>query len=291
MPAAKFFPLLQMSLFISSLNSGSNGNCYYVGTNTEAILVDAGISCREIEKRMKRLGLKIENVKAVFVSHEHSDHIKGLPVLIKKYRLPVYITPLTMRHGGLIFDAGFVKMFSAHEPVNIGQLSITAFPKFHDASDPYSFVVSFEKTCIGVFTDIGLPCNNLKKYFQLCHAAFLEANYDEEMLEKGNYPFHLKKRIRGGNGHLSNKQALEVFLNHRSDFMSHLFLSHLSKKNNCPNLVQQLFDKHSENVKVIIASRDHETEVFCISAETTFCKIPVLKTKKTSFSQLAFSFS
>ena len=81
-----------MSLFITSLNSGSNGNCYYVGNETEAILVDAGISCREIEKRMNRLNLKIEKVKAVFVSHEHSDHIKGLPVLIKKYQLPVYIT-------------------------------------------------------------------------------------------------------------------------------------------------------------------------------------------------------
>ena len=93
-----------MSLFISSLNSGSNGNCYYVGNQHEAVLVDAGISCREIEKRMKRLGLRMENVKAVFVSHEHSDHIKGLPVLIKKYQLPVYITPRTMRNGGLAFE-------------------------------------------------------------------------------------------------------------------------------------------------------------------------------------------
>lgn len=287
----KILSFVAMSLFISSLNSGSNGNCYYVGTNTEAVLVDAGISCREIEKRMKRLGLKIENIKAVFISHEHSDHIKGLPVLIKKYQLPVYITPLTMRFGRLTFNEQLIKVFNAHEAVNIGELSITAFPKFHDASDPYSFVISFQKICVGVFTDIGAPCQHLKKYFQQCHAAFLEANYDEEMLEKGNYPYHLKKRIRGGNGHLSNKQALEVFLNHRPHFMSHLFLSHLSKHNNRPELVQQLFDKHSGNVKVIVASRDHETEVFHISAETALSEIPVLKNKKSSFSQLAFSFS
>jgi len=185
-----------MSLFITSLNSGSNGNCYYVGNEREAILVDAGISCREIEKRMKHLGLNIKNVKAVFVSHEHSDHIKGLPVLIKKYLLPIYITPLTMRRGGLSFHDDQLKTFTAHQPVFIGELSITAFPKFHDACDPYSFVVSHNNTCVGVFTDIGVPCEHLIKYFKQCHAAFLEANYDEEMLEKGNYPIFLKNRIR-----------------------------------------------------------------------------------------------
>ena len=100
-----------MSLFITSLNSGSNGNCYYIGNETEAVLVDAGISCREIEKRMKRLGLLMENVKAVFISHEHSDHIKGLPTLVKKYRLPVYITDATRRNGRLEFETSLIKLF------------------------------------------------------------------------------------------------------------------------------------------------------------------------------------
>jgi len=288
----KILSFVPMSLFISSLNSGSNGNCYYIGTSTEAVLVDAGISCREIEKRMKRLGLKMENVKAVFVSHEHSDHVKGLPVLIKKYQLPVYITPLTMRNGGLTFEEQLIKGFNAHEPVTIGELSITAFPKFHDASDPYSFVISFGKICIGVFTDIGAPCQHLKKYFQQCHAAFLEANYDEEMLDKGNYPFHLKKRIRGGKGHLSNKQALEVFIAHRPSFMTHLLLSHLSKNNNSPQIVEQLFNDHSDNVKIIVASRYAETEVFEISVETSdISVVNNSRTLKPSFSQLSFSFS
>ena len=93
-----------MSLFITSLNSGSNGNCYYIGNEHEAVLVDAGISCRETETRMQRLGLSIKKVKAIFISHEHSDHIRGVSVLAKKYRLPVYITPLTHQHGGLFLD-------------------------------------------------------------------------------------------------------------------------------------------------------------------------------------------
>ena len=283
---AKFFPLPSMSLFISSLNSGSNGNCYYVGNHDEAVLVDAGISCREIEKRMQRLGLRIENVKAVFVSHEHSDHIKGLPVLIKKYHLPVYITARTMRNGGLNFEHQLLNTFYAHEPVVIGGFSVTAFPKFHDASDPYSFVVSGNGICVGVFTDIGAPCKHLIKYFKQCHAAFLESNYDDDMLNNGGYPIFLKNRIRGGMGHLSNKQALELFITHRPDFMSHLLLAHLSKNNNCPILVEKLFNEHAAGVKMIIASRNKETELLHINLPGSL-RIPL---KKTSKAQLAFEF-
>ena len=281
-----------MSLFITSLNSGSNGNCYYVGNDTEAVLIDAGISCREIEKRMKRLGLGIENVKAVFVSHEHSDHIKGLPVLVKKYQLPVYITPATMRHGGLSFEDQLLNTFNAHEPVMIGGLSVTAFPKFHDASDPYSFIVSGNKICVGIFTDIGAPCKHLVKYFQQCHAAFLEANYDEEMLNNGGYPVFLKNRIRGGMGHLSNKQALQLFITHRPTFMSHLLLSHLSKNNNSPELVQELFNRHCGNVTVIVASRFEETKVFHICKADSHEVLPAHHRVKSKPSlQLAFCFN
>lgn len=259
-----------MSLFITSLNSGSNGNCYYVGNSNEAILVDAGISCREIEKRMRRLGLSIQKVKAIFVSHEHSDHIKGIPVLSKKYQLPVYITDLTCRSSGLVIEPHLVKYFQTKESISIGHLVITAFPKPHDACDPCSFWVSCDEVNVGVFTDIGVPCEKLNYYFKQCHAAFLEANYDEEMLENGNYPYHLKKRIRGGNGHLSNKQALELFKAHKPSFMSHLFLSHLSKNNNRPELVQKLFDAHADCVKIIVASRDEETAVYEIGDALSF---------------------
>ena len=280
-----------MSLFISSLNSGSNGNCYYVGNETEAVLVDAGISCREIERRMKRLGLMMEKVKAVFISHEHSDHIKGLPVLVKKYRLPVYITDATRRNGRLEFELNLVKLFNAHEEINIGNLSITAFPKFHDASDPYSFVISCDQIYVGVFTDIGKPCKNVIQYFKRCHAAFLEANYDEEMLQNGNYPFHLKKRISGGMGHLSNREALQLFLTHRPHFMSHLLLAHLSKNNNSPELVQKMFDAHAGNVQITIASRFCETEVFHIYSSEKPEEVIEIKTyKKVVPTQLSLEF-
>ena len=259
-----------MSLFFTSLNSGSNGNCYYIGNETEAVLVDVGISCREIERRMKRLNLSLQKVKAVFISHEHTDHIRGLPSLIKKYAFPVYITTPTLRFGRLYFDKDLARNFKAHESISIGDLQITAFPKLHDASDPYSFTISCKDIKVGVFTDIGLPCENVIRHFQQCHAAFLEANYDDEMLDRGNYPFHLKRRIKGERGHLSNKQALELFKRHRPSFMTHLVLSHLSQNNNCPELVEELFMQHAEGVKMIVASRYQETAVYQITSANHF---------------------
>jgi phosphoribosyl 1,2-cyclic phosphodiesterase len=117
---------------------------------------------------------------------------------------------------------------------------------------------------VGIFTDIGIACKDLISYFKQCHAAFLETNYDDTMLEQGSYLHFLKNRIRGGKGHLSNKQALELFKTHKSRFMTHLFLSHLSKNNNCPKLVQQLFNQHANGIKIILASRYNETALYHI---------------------------
>jgi len=251
-------------LFITSLNSGSNGNCYYVGNDHEAVLVDAGISCRETEKRMARLGLSMGKVKAIFISHEHGDHIRGLTVMAKKYRIPVYITPATINNSRLDIPAELIHNFTSHEIVHVGSLQVTCFPKIHDAAEPHSFMVSCGEVKVGVFTDLGIVCDQLSRYFQLCDAAFLEANYDEEMLRTGNYPYYLKSRITGGSGHLSNKQALELFTNFRPARLSHLLLSHLSKDNNCPELVGKLFNEHAENTLIVVASRLEETPVFTI---------------------------
>ncbi len=285
-------PFVFMSLFIASLNSGSNGNCYYIGNEQEAILVDAGISCRETEKRMKRLGLSMEKVKAIFISHEHGDHIAGINVLARKFSLPVYITTPTLMNGGLQIDQRSVISFTPHTPVTIGDLTITAFPKYHDASDPYSFVIGCNEVTVGVFTDIGVACTEVIRYFKLCHAAFLESNYDEDMLENGGYPYHLKKRIKGGLGHLSNTQALELFKLHRPPFMSHLLLSHLSRNNNTPEIVQSLFDAHAGNTKIVVASRYKESDVYHITNDGVInmpVPLPVWKKKvvKDQRSQLS----
>ena len=227
-------------------------------------MIDAGIPCRETERRMRRLGLSLSTVKGIFISHEHDDHIRGLEVLSKRYQLPVYITPATQQNSRLSLDPQLVQPFRGHEPIAAGALTVTAFPKTHDASDPYSFVVSSPTVTIGIFTDLGKVCEQLIHHFRQCHAAFLETNYDEQMLEEGRYPHFLKNRIRGGQGHLSNRQALELFVRHRPAYMSHVFPSHLSRDNNRPELVQQLFTQQAEGTTIVIASRDQETELYAI---------------------------
>lgn len=258
-----------MSLYTASLNSGSNGNCYYVANEQEAILIDVGISCKEVVKRMGRLGLSMDKVKAIFVSHEHSDHIKGLRVLAAKFRLPVYITRPTYKHSGLFLEPERVYPFTAYELVQIGDLQIIPFPKSHDCADGHSFVVSGNGVNIGVFTDIGRVCAHVSDNFRQCHAVYLETNYDEEMLQESAYPWHLKKRISGGEGHLSNRQALNLFLECRPSYLSHLFLSHLSENNNSPQLAQQLFAQHAGETEIIVASRDYETELYKVCSTQT----------------------
>ncbi len=269
-----------MSLFISSLNSGSNGNCYYIGRHDEAILVDAGLSCLETEKRMARLSLPMDRIRAIFISHEHTDHIFGLVSLVKKYRIPVYITSSTLSGSRLKLDPALVRSFDPFQPVTVGRIRVTAFPKTHDACDPHSFIVQDGMVTVGVFTDIGKPCDQLKTHFGLCHAAFLEANFDEAMLDQGKYPWFLKNRIRGGSGHLSNAQALRIYLDHRPVFMTHLILSHLSKENNSPEAVESLFQGHDPRVRVVVASRFVETTLYAIEPIAALKTMPVLRAKK-----------
>lgn len=258
-----------MSLFTASLNSGSNANCYYTGNHTDAILVDAGLSCRETERRMRQLGLSMDKIRALFITHEHADHISGLPGLAKKYRWPVYITADTLKNAGIPLETDLVRPFSHNKPIRIGSLSVTPFRKHHDAADPHSFMVSHAETRIGIITDIGYACKQVIKYFGQCHAVYLESNYCEKMLEEGNYPWPLKKRIRGDEGHLSNDQALELFRHYRSPELQLLILSHLSKNNNDPRLVEKIFAPHSGDVRIVVASRYEASAIFEVKGGTT----------------------
>ncbi len=274
--------VLIMSLFFASLNSGSNGNCYYVGNKQEAVLVDAGISCRETEIRMARLGLSLKSVKGIFVTHEHFDHVRGISVLSKKYQIPVYITNPTLQQARLRIKPHLIARLKAYEPVSLGGLRITAFPKLHDAVDPLSMIVDDGTNKVGVFTDIGFSCEHVIKHFAQCHAAFLESNYDEQMLEVGPYPLPLKNRIRGGKGHISNRQAANLFKLHRPEYMSHLILAHLSEHNNSQALVQNLFNSIAGQTQMIVATRYRETELFCVDGGVKNSKRAAYKEEQLS---------
>lgn len=270
-----------MSLFISSLNSGSNGNCYYVGNHEEAVLIDVGLTCKETELRLNRLGLQLPRIKAIFISHEHIDHIKGVEVLSKKHNIPVFISKGTLGNSNLKLKEHLIQGFEADVPITIGSLSIHPFSKHHDAADPFSFTVVHKGTRVAVITDVGHACKNVIYHFSTCNAAFLEANYDEQMLENGHYPLHLKRRIAGNSGHLSNAQALELFVKHRPANISHLLLSHLSQENNEIELVRNLFTKHARSTQVAIASRFQESELFEIEAKGAIQKNRKIKVVQT----------
>jgi phosphoribosyl 1,2-cyclic phosphodiesterase len=256
-----------MRMYVTALNSGSNGNCYFLSNGAEAVLIDCGISCRETEKRMKRLGLDIGLVKAIFISHEHADHVRGLRVLSKKYNLPIYLTAATLAQVRINPGDPRIVPMESGAVIRIGGLSVKSFPKLHDAADPHSFVVSYGDLNVGVFTDIGEPCDRVIAHLKQCHALFLETNYDEEMLLSGPYPYYLKRRIAGQSGHLSNRQALDLVLAHGPGHLRHLFLSHISRDNNRPEIIESLFRAHLPGHRIVLTSRDREIPVYEISMD------------------------
>jgi phosphoribosyl 1,2-cyclic phosphodiesterase len=245
-----------------SIASGSNGNCYYIAKADDAVLIDIGINTKHVELRMARLGLDPRKIKAIFITHEHTDHIRGLSVFCKRYHIPVYITSGSYAGSRLHLPEHLVHLIPTNAKVQIGQLKVLGIPKYHDAKEPCSFVVTDGITNISVMTDLGRGCDNVKHVIKHSDVLLLESNYDEEMLERGRYSYYLKNRIRGGWGHISNRVALELFLAHRTVRLKHLILGHLSAENNTVEKVWNTFKPYCPHTKLSIASRSEESELF-----------------------------
>ncbi|HEX2975492.1 MAG TPA: MBL fold metallo-hydrolase [Bacteroidales bacterium] len=248
-------------LTLCAIASGSNGNCYYIGNHTEAVLIDAGISARQTVARMKTRELDPSKIRAIFISHEHSDHICGARVLSKKLKVPVFVTSQTYVAMYPHHRPDSPRFFIPGNPVTIGSFTIHPFPKQHDAAEPCSFTVEYKGCHVGVFTDIGTPCEHVIRHFEQCHVAFLESNYDEQMLWKGNYPWPLKKRIASEYGHLSNDQAYNLLANNGGSQLTVVFLSHLSAENNTPETAMNCFTGMNSRVKIHMTSRYQAGEV------------------------------
>jgi len=240
---------------ICAIASGSNGNCYYIGNSNEAVLVDAGISRRQILKRMKLMKLDIRKVRAVFITHEHSDHMRGVRVLSDQHSIPIYFTKPTYKRARPADRPEKVVFFSPGDSIEIGDFSIHSFSKNHDAVDPVSFRVTINGKNIGVLTDIGTPCNNVNEHLAGCDVAFLETNYDENLLWNGPYPYHLKTRVTSDVGHLSNTQAAELVTNLDNPKLKHIFLSHISADNNRVEFALDAFNGLKDKLNIIPTSR------------------------------------
>ncbi len=247
-----------------AIASGSNGNCYYVGNEQDAILVDVGIFRKQVLLRMAGARLDIHKVRAIFISHEHSDHMRGVRVLAKQFNIPVYMTSSTFQHTWKSSRPGNYRLFEPGKPVQINSITVHPFIKKHDAADPCSFRIEVDTHHIGVMTDIGEACDNVKTHFSLCDAAFLESNYDDDLLLKGPYPWPLKKRVASEVGHLSNQQSAELVEQHMKNDLQLLILSHLSGENNTPELVLETFNGLAHKTNIHLADRHAATAVFTL---------------------------
>lgn len=222
----------------ASLGSGSRGNALVVQHQCTTVLIDCGFSIKEVKRRLWNLHLDIDSLNAIVVTHEHTDHVSGVGVLARKYQLPVYATPGTCRAAswGEILD---MHEMSPDQSLAIGDLEFSPFTVPHDAKQPCQFVITQGDHRLGVLTDTGSITPHIISQLTLCDAMVLECNHDVQMLQDSGYPQHLKQRIGGYLGHLSNQQAADLIRCLDTSRLKHMVAAHLSEKNNTCELARR----------------------------------------------------
>lgn len=228
------------SLAVCNLASGSKGNATYISDGETSILVDAGLSGIELQRRLTARNLVPENLDAVIVTHEHSDHVKGAGILSRRFKLPVYINQKTQAASPGLGSLHETRSFDCGTSFNIENLNIHPFSISHDAEDPAGFTIGHNGTRIAIATDLGMATAMVKEHLKHCSLLVLEANHDPQMLETGPHPWPLKQRIQSRVGHLSNSDSKNLLHELQHDNLQHVILAHLSEINNAP---QKAFDE------------------------------------------------
>ena len=222
------------SFCVCPLASGSKGNSLFVSCSNNSILIDAGLSGVEMERRLGLLNIDPESLTAIVITHEHSDHIKGAGILSRRYKLPLYITPKTYGACQSLGKIEDLRFFECGTSFNIDQIRINPFSISHDAEDPAGMTLEYKDHKIGIATDLGFATNLVKDHLKGSSLLYLESNHDPEMLMNGSYPWHLKQRIKGRMGHLSNLDAKILVSELKTERLKHVVLAHLSEENNSP---------------------------------------------------------
>ncbi|MBC8746088.1 phosphoribosyl 1,2-cyclic phosphodiesterase [Paraburkholderia sp. WC7.3g] len=226
----------------ASLGSGSEGNALLVeahsGAITTRVLLDCGFSAREMERRLMRLGSSAENLDAILITHEHSDHIGSALTLARKWSIPLYMSWGTARAVGADEADVDLRVLWGDETVAIGELSVLPYTVPHDAREPLQYVFSNGASRLGVLTDVGTSTPHISAVLSGCDALVLECNHDVQMLAGSRYPPSLKARIGGNHGHLNNDAAAEILASLDRSRLRHLVAAHLSQQNNLPELAQ-----------------------------------------------------
>lgn len=258
-----------MRVRVCVLGSGSGGNCTYVASAGTAILIDAGLSGRATAQRLAEIGVAIEAIQAVCITHEHSDHTSGLGVLHRGGKVRLFANSGTV--SGV--DAKLKErqlhwnVFSTGAAFQVGDLEISPFTVPHDAYDPVGFVISQGDVRVGVVTDMGMVTGLIRERLRTCNALVIEANHDEQMLKAADRPWHLKQRIIGRQGHLSNQHAADLLVEIAGPQLKAVFLAHLSGECNSPALALKtvsdaLVGSGHPSVRVLIAPPDRISELW-----------------------------
>lgn len=255
------------------LASGSSGNCIYVRAGATKILIDAGLSGRETERRLDQIGVHPDEIQAICLTHEHSDHVAGLPVLHSRHQMALYANRGTVdalrrdeRRSGLAWN-----VFTTGAPFHIGDLRIEPFAVSHDAYEPVGFILANNGVRVGVVTDIGVSTHLVRERLRGCRMVVLESNHDEEMLSAARRPESLKQRIRGRQGHLSNQHAAEMLVEIAGNELEQVFLAHISADCNLPELavhtVGNILAEHGlQQVRIKMTFADRISEMWCANA-------------------------
>ncbi|NDP21592.1 MAG: MBL fold metallo-hydrolase [Paludibacter sp.] len=249
-------------LRFQSFGSGSSGNCYFIGNASSGLLIDAGIGVRSIRKHLRNIGLDFENIWGVFVTHDHADHIKAVGPLGEKHRIPIYST----RHVHEGIQRSYCvteKLYSSKkyiekgETIQIGDFRVTSFAISHDASDNVGYTIEYKEKRFTFATDLGYVGEEVAEHLKNADYMVFEANYDEQMLQNGSYPVHLKNRIVANTGHLSNDQCGLFLAQNYNPRLKHIFLCHLSRENNLPELAYTTIQNYLEEMQVIVGKDVH----------------------------------
>ena len=253
---------------ICVLASGSSGNCTFISTGQTRVLVDAGLSARQIRERLSAIGEDLERIDAIFITHEHTDHIGGLQSIAKKFTVPIYVARLAAPR--LCWDGckPKVELFQAGSGFSVGDLDIQTFTIPHDAADPVGFALRAPGLKVAICTDLGYIPESVKFHLRDTDFLVLESNHDLEMLKVGPYPWAIKQRVMGRNGHLSNDAVSQFILDDLDAKVGTLVLGHLSEQNNHPAIArlsaEQALKRRAHSARLAIAERGKPTEIFTL---------------------------